>query len=332
MTFTTLTDESIAVEKALLYNSFYSSHVEVTIESIKEKLASIFSKQRSTQFDASLKESARKNITHTLAEYGLKIITQAFVIKSISEKPLHGENIIAILPGKQRDTSNDMITVIGAHYDTVKDCPGVDDNGSGVVAILEAAKGALGSLAFVDHYLIAKELIEKRHKFRAAFIADMILNYDKRANTQILPNDVKKMFPNLYDDMKRNQFRGDFLAIWMRKQIDNDSLSYFTNYWKNDYNLVIFDPEIPATNMSAEILHKYRTFLRSDHSSFWFHRNFNYNYPLSAILLTDMGPWRGIQRMCYHDWCDDTKQLTDENLAFIKNTIDTIIEMVVNQF
>ena len=32
------------------------------------------------------------------------------------------------------------IVVVGAHYDTVSDCPGANDNGSGVAALLELAR------------------------------------------------------------------------------------------------------------------------------------------------------------------------------------------------
>jgi len=49
-------------------------------------------------------------------------------------------NIIGIWPGTYRKTSRDQIIVIGAHYDTVRLSPGVDDNGSGSAAVLEIAK------------------------------------------------------------------------------------------------------------------------------------------------------------------------------------------------
>ncbi len=49
-------------------------------------------------------------------------------------------NIIGIWPGAYRGTSNDQIIIIGAHYDTVRSSPGVDDNGSGSTAVIEIAK------------------------------------------------------------------------------------------------------------------------------------------------------------------------------------------------
>ncbi len=51
------------------------------------------------------------------------------------------KNLAVELPGKSKP---EEIVVVGAHYDTVPDCPGADDNGTGVVALLALAK------AFVD--------------------------------------------------------------------------------------------------------------------------------------------------------------------------------------
>ena len=52
-------------------------------------------------------------------------------------KPKNGNscNLCALIPGK---TSN--FIVVGAHLDTVKDSPGANDNGSSVVALLEAIR------------------------------------------------------------------------------------------------------------------------------------------------------------------------------------------------
>jgi Zn-dependent M28 family amino/carboxypeptidase len=51
-----------------------------------------------------------------------------------------GENFVNIsveIPGREHD---DEIVVIGAHYDTHKDSPGANDNGSAVAALLELAR------------------------------------------------------------------------------------------------------------------------------------------------------------------------------------------------
>src|SRR4029077_11040815 len=105
---------------------------------------------------------------------------------------IRGVNIIGVIPGKNRNKPGDEIVLIGAHYDSDVNSPGVDDNGSGVVSMLEIArllsphmgslsrtvmfvafdleeKGILGSLAFVNNYLIPNELVAKRAKFIGAY-------------------------------------------------------------------------------------------------------------------------------------------------------------------
>jgi len=49
-------------------------------------------------------------------------------------------NIIGRLPGRYTGTSDDKMVLIGSHYDTVQTSSGVDDNGSGMTALLQAVK------------------------------------------------------------------------------------------------------------------------------------------------------------------------------------------------
>ena len=45
-----------------------------------------------------------------------------------------------MLAGKYTGTAKDKIVIVGAHYDTTTRTRGVDDNGSGVTALLQVAK------------------------------------------------------------------------------------------------------------------------------------------------------------------------------------------------
>ncbi len=49
-------------------------------------------------------------------------------------------NVIGQLPGRYTGTRDDKIVLIGTHYDSVQTSPGVDDNGSGMTALLQAIK------------------------------------------------------------------------------------------------------------------------------------------------------------------------------------------------
>lgn len=60
---------------------------------------------------------------------------------------MSGSNIIGILPGKYWSTKKDRPIIIGAHWDTVLNSTGFNDNGSGVAILLEVARvlgGATG--------------------------------------------------------------------------------------------------------------------------------------------------------------------------------------------
>ena len=79
-------------------------------------------------------DDAARYITGELQRSGFSPVAQPFTALGREVR-----NIEAELPGTR---SVDEIVVIGAHYDSVRGCPGANDNGSGVAALLEIA-GAL---------------------------------------------------------------------------------------------------------------------------------------------------------------------------------------------
>ena len=50
-----------------------------------------------------------------------------------------GQNLFSVLKGTNK-TGNSNVIILGAHYDTVKNSIGIEDNASGSVAILEIAR------------------------------------------------------------------------------------------------------------------------------------------------------------------------------------------------
>lgn len=52
----------------------------------------------------------------------------------------YGTNIFGILPGKNWDKVTDRPIIIGAHWDSVSNTTGFNDNGSGVAVMLEVAR------------------------------------------------------------------------------------------------------------------------------------------------------------------------------------------------
>jgi hypothetical protein len=76
-------------------------------------------------------------IEFSLLQAGYKVRRQGLEV--------HGkvcDNLEAEIPGRSRP---EEIVVIGAHYDSVPDCPAANDNGSGVAALLALARAFVGT-------------------------------------------------------------------------------------------------------------------------------------------------------------------------------------------
>jgi len=83
---------------------------------------------------ASLRKAA-DYISSTFESLGLRPEHQTY---DVSRLPV--DNTVAELAGGR---SNEIL-VVGAHYDTVNNCPGANDNGTGVAAMLELARRFAG--------------------------------------------------------------------------------------------------------------------------------------------------------------------------------------------
>ena len=59
-----------------------------------------------------------------------------------------GTNVIGIIPGKHFRTDKDFPIILGAHWDVVANTSGMNDNGSGVTAMLETLRVLAGAKCF----------------------------------------------------------------------------------------------------------------------------------------------------------------------------------------
>ncbi|XP_022789200.1 uncharacterized protein LOC111328920 isoform X2 [Stylophora pistillata] len=96
-----------------------------------------FNNTRNVNIDPAAKQKARDYIETTFKDHALQTWTEEF--KSNNDK-FPGINVVGRLPGRYSGTRDDKIVLIGAHYDTVSTTPGVDDNGSGMTALLQVLK------------------------------------------------------------------------------------------------------------------------------------------------------------------------------------------------
>lgn len=115
------------------------------------------------------------------------------------------------------------------------------------------------------------------------------------------------------------------MSVWSRKSIDDFLFDKLASNWNfsSPHKLFKMDPELPRNSPTPIDLIRSGFFLRSDHATFWYHQNPEYE-TLNAILLCDMGPERGYQSKCYHGECDDDSQLIPSNLEFMKTAVDAV--------
>ena len=171
-------------------------------------------------------------------------------------------------------------------------------------------------------------------------MADALLTRPTRARLVFC-----QKLPSFFDEIDSEKSRGDFLASWVRnKTLDENLESSFRGAWTDlGYESRTFKamrPDLPQSVPNADQRYEWKDFFRSDHASFWYPtiispavRRTNHSRPaapgarpsLTAILLTDLGPWRKSYSRCYHSACDDQNLLTDDNLAFMQQVVDSLM-------
>ena len=223
---------------------------------------------------------AREYLTKTLTEMGWTPDVQAFALAANdpAAPPIQGVNIVAQRPGTDPDAGT---IVVGAHYDTVRNSPGADDNGSGVAATLEIARllsdfptpsalkvvffdldevGLLGSQAFAAEPANIENV-------RGAIILDMIGHACYASGCQTYPDALPKFL--------RRRDRGDFLAVIG----GSDHAALLKSFGSRVDGVPVETLSIPLRGLLTPDL------LRSDHAPFWQH-----NVP--AVLVTDTANFR----------------------------------------
>lgn len=233
------------------------------------------------------------------------------------------KNLIAAKEGIVDNNSSVLIT---AHYDTVMNSPGADDNGSGVCGLLMAMEvlkdysfeknikivsfddeeaGLIGSINYIAKGIEANEQIE------GVFNLEMIGYASDEPNTQQLPLGFELLFPDAANYVKENDFRGDFLI-----SVGNAaSESLIEAYQKAASEYVpgfkVLSLETPG---NGEITQDLR---RSDHAPFW-------DNGYQALMLTDGANFRN---PFYHTPNDISAVLDFEFMAnVIKVTIAAVMQ------
>jgi hypothetical protein len=210
-----------------------------------------------------------------------------------------GVNIVAVNEGEVPDA-----VVVLAHHDTVPGTGGADDNGSGLVAVLEVAR-LLGTarlhhsvvLAAVDHeelgFLGARRLVEQLTAQRpivGAYVFEMLAYTSTTPGSQSLPPGIGLLYPGQVRRIRANRMRGDFTAVVYRQPgralavafaeaLDHLAGRHATVVLRDPTDLPLLGPVLARTVPFTQ------EFGRSDHIPFW-------AAGLPAVQITDTADFR----------------------------------------
>ncbi|XP_071548013.1 uncharacterized protein [Panulirus ornatus] len=334
-----------------------ASPMRVDLQQLKQMLGSVFSITRNHETAPLDKLVATLYISKKFNSFGLMVVNHVFSAAEYSlwfDKHLQGTNVIGVLAGSNWGTAADEPLVLGAHLDTVSGTPGLDDDGSGLAALVEAARvlsssgcifthtiffvafdleeiGTQGSLVFVKDYLTSA-IMDKFgiRQVTGAFILDCVSNWDPQPGTQDFPEHWSNLLPDAGHSLSQHNYTGDFAAIIYRTQVDAHLTHRFAQYYGDldqpQYRLELLGLKALGAEMpDMSTLKTHFDFLRSDHLRFWYvndTRSFN---TIPAVLLTDTGPYRGMMRQCYHGDCDGPLPQGNNTLGLLVKVTQALV-------
>lgn len=223
-------------------------------------------------------------------------------------------NVIA-----QPPVLEDKVILVGAHYDSVPETPGADDNGSAVAAMLGCAKmcakflpelpvvfvafnceedGLLGSTDWVKSFLPSAG-----YEVICAHILEMVGFASSEPGSQMIPPGLPIKLPD----------RGDFIGLLTNRK-GSAALA------KSLQTIRTQRPALPAYGVEVLLgLEKYFPVLhRSDHAPFW-------QASIPSLMWTDTSEFRNPH---YHAASDLPETL---NYDFLTQVTQALTAVVLNQ-
>jgi len=275
---------------------------------------------RHRTFGLDLLEATKDSLEQRFITAGLQTVRESFPYNGFI-----GQNIVGRLEGT---THSDTTYIIDAHFDTVGNSPGADDNGSGVTGILEALRvlapyrfaktlrfvgfdleedGLVGSFDYVDNNIGAFETI------KGVFNLEMIGYYSEEPNSQEFPAGFEFLYPDVQADLVADEFRGNFIT----NIGDQNSLALMEAY-NNAATLYVPDLKTVSIDAPESWVALTPDLGRSDHAPFWLQ-----NIP--ALMITDGSNFRN---PFYHSPDDLIPSL---NFTFMMNVVKAVVGAVAEE-
>ena len=213
----------------------------------------------------------------------------------------------------------DEIVIVGAHYDSMPDCPAANDNGSGVAALLSLARTFASSensrtlrfVAFVNEeapyahtqqmgsWVYARRCRQRQENVTAMLSLETIGYYSDKPGSQTYPSLLRLFYPST----------GDFIAF-----VGN------TRYGRLVRDVVrAFRQNEPFPSQGGAMPEVISHIGRSDHWPFW-----QEGYP--ALMVTDTAPFR---YPYYHTAEDTVDKIDFERTARVVRGLEGVIRSLV---
>lgn len=210
-----------------------------------------------------------------------------------------GVNVIARLEGTG---ASDEIVAISAHYDSIADCTGADDNATGVAGALEAAR-VLASTTHDRTIVIAFWDEEERGKLGSwhwtdataaagtevviHLVFEMIGYATDEPDTQTFPAGFELLFPEPAGTIAANEGRGDFIALIANGPAEPWAEAFEAHAAGTGLSAIpiVLTDGFDTASTTADLR-------RSDHEGSW-----AFGYP--AIMVTDTSEFRYTGYHCF---------------------------------
>jgi len=225
------------------------------------------------------------------------------------------ENLEASLDGSSKPAE---AIVVGAHYDSVTDCPGANDNATGVAAVLELSRRFAGQprprtirfVTFVNEeppwfqtaamgsLVYAREARRRGDRISAMLSLETIGYYSDEANSQRYPAPLNLLFPST------GNFVG-FVSNVRSAGLLRRTVRAFSARTAFPVRSAAAPVTIPGVGWS-------------DHWSFW-----QAGYP--AVMVTDTAPYR---YPWYHTPADTSDKISAERLAQVVDGLEHVVHVL----
>jgi len=268
-------------------------------------------------------ERAASYIEDKFSAAGLKPTRQSFAVSGYLNDGIFGAshatqstaNIVAEIAGANGKASE--VVIVGAHYDAVQDCPGANDNGTGVAALIEMAKSlahqkfarTVRFVAFTNEeppffrsddmgsYRYAKSCKERGDKIVAMFSLETLGYYSDKPDSQKFPLPaLAALYP------KTGNFVS-FVGNIESRDLISSCASRFIAQTKFPTQTLAAPKELTGVDFSDQL-------------SFW-----RLGYP--GVMVTDTAPYR---YPFYHTSQDTVDKIDFDSLARVSDGLNAMVQ------